>query len=238
MPLTLRIIRFILCLTTVALFISGCGGGVSVKNDSRSLEEVISQAELLIKQKAYAAAADQYQIATLKDPTVGQFYLRRAEVLERIDMDKEARLTYERALKNVPEEDHGHLQIMHRLALVNANHLFRIEDAEDLLQRMPENSVEQIDLAAFLYYQASQYDLSIKLLNKALERVRSADQKALLLYHAALVYVKLEDQKNIFGSLFYSINNAEHLGLIRDIEQLWQELNENPKYRSSIFTEK
>lgn len=237
MPSILRISRFLICLIIAALFISGCGGGVSIKNDSRSLEEVISNAELLIKQKAYAAAADEYQLAILKEPTVGQFYLRRAEVLERIDQDKEARLTYEHALKNVPEEDSGHLQIMHRLALVNANHLFRVEAAEDLLLRMPENSVEQIDLSAFLYYQSSQYNLAISLLNKALERVRSADQKALLLYHAALVYVKLEDQKNIFGSLFYSINNAEHLGLIRDIEQLWQELNSDPKYRTSIFTD-
>ena len=126
---------------------------------------------------------------------------------------------------------------MHRLALINANHLFRIEEAEDLLLRMPPDSIEYLDLSAFLYYESSQNEQALGLLNKALERVRTADQKALLLYHAALVYVKLEDQKNIFGSLFYSINNAEHLGLIRDIEQLWHELNEDPKYRSSIFTE-
>ena len=95
-------------------------------------------------------------------------------------------------------------------------------------ERMPEKSIERLDLAAFLYYQASQYDQSIILLNKALENVTSPDQKALLLYHAALVYVKLNDQKNTFGSLYYAINNAEHLGLIRDIEQLWQEINEIP----------
>jgi len=237
-PLTARITRLALLLCTAALLITGCGGGVTVKNDSRPLEEVVSYAEQLIKQKAYAQAADQYQIAILKDPTIGQFYLRRAEVLERIDHDKEARITYERALESVPEDDPGYLQIMHRLALVDANHLFKIEEAEDLLLKMPEKSIEKIDLAAFLYYQSSQYEPAIELLNKALERVRYPDQKALLLYHAALIYVKLEDPKNIFGSLFYSINNAEHLGLIRDIEQLWQELNEDPKYRTSIFTDK
>lgn len=237
MPFIKSFIRLIIPLCAAALIISGCGGGVQVKNDSRSLEEVITNAEQLIKQKAYAEAANEYQIAILKEPEVGQFYLRRAEVLERIDEDKEARLTYERALKVVPEEDPAHLQIMHRLALVNANHLFRIEEAEDLLLKMPDKSIEYLDLSAFLYYQSSQYEQAIGILNKALERVRTADQKALLLYHAALVYVKLEDQKNIFGSLFYSINNAEHLGLIRDIEQLWQELNEDPKHRSSIFTE-
>jgi tetratricopeptide (TPR) repeat protein len=208
---------------------------VSIKNDSRPVEEVVARAEQLIKQKAYSSAARQYQIAIVKAPTVGQYYLRRAEVLERIDEDREAHQTYERALETVPEDDPDYVEIMYRLALVDANHLFKLDDAEELLQRLPEKSIEKIDLAAFLYYQASQFDLSISLLNKALERVRSADQKALLLYHAALVYVKLEDQKNIFGSLFFAINNAEHLGLIRDIEQLWEEINEDPRNRSSIF---
>ena len=99
---------------------------------------------------------------------------------------------------------------------------------EELLKRMPQGSIEKLHTAAFLYYQAGQPDQAILLLNKALERVRSADQKALLLYHATLIYVQLKDQKNTFGSLYYAINNAEHLGLIRDIEQLWEKINEGP----------
>lgn len=227
----LRVTRSAIILITCALtlLVTGCGGGVSIKDDHRPVEDVVSRAEQLVKGKAYAAAAHQYAIAILKEPTVGQFYLRRAELLERIDEDEDAYQTYRQGLENVPEEDPGHLGIMHRLALINANHLFKIEEAEELLQRMPEKSIEKYDTAAFLYYQASQFDQSIKLLNKALERVRTADMKALLLYHAALVYVKLDDEKNIFGSLYYAINNAEHLGLIRDIEQLWEELNAEPQ---------
>ncbi len=72
--------------------------------------------------------------------------------------------------KMVPEDDPDHLQIMHRLALIDANHLFKLDEAEELLQRMPRKSIEKLDLAAFLYYQASQYDQAITLLNKALER--------------------------------------------------------------------
>lgn len=190
---------------------------------------MVSRAEQLINNKAYAAAAEQYAIAIDKSPDVGRYYLRRAEVLERIDEDKEAHRTYERALKRVPEDDPDQVQIMHRLALVDANHLFKLDEAEELLTRLPARSIEKLDLAAFLYYQASQFDEAITLLNKALEMVRDADQKALLLYHAALIYVALEDQKNTFGSLFYAINNAQHLGLIRDIEQLWQKINEDPQ---------
>ena len=223
-PLLHRTKTFILIASTVVLCLGGCAG-VSVKDDPRPIEDVINRAEQLIQGKAYSAAAKQYAVVIAKDPAIGRHYLRRAEILERIDEDKEAYRTYQQAMEMVAEEDPDHLQIMHRLALINANHLFKLDEAEELLQRMPGTSVERYDLAAFLYYQASQYEESITLLNKALERVRSADLKALLLYHAALVYLKLDDQKNTYGSLYYAINNAEHLGLIRDIEQLWQEIN-------------
>ena len=228
MPRILHIARLTTLLgCTLTLFLGGCTG-VSVKDDQRPVEEVVNRAEQLVQSKAYAAAAHQYAIAILKDPIVGRYYLRRAELLERIDEDKEAQSTYERALEMVPEDDSDQIQVMHRLALIDANHLFKLDEAEELLQRLPGKSVERLDLAAFLYYQSSQYDVAISLLNKALERVSSADQKALLLYHAALIYVALGDQKNTFGSLYFAINNAEHLGLIRDIEQLWQEINVDP----------
>jgi Tfp pilus assembly protein PilF len=212
---------------TATLLLGGCAA-LPFKEDNRPVEAVIDRAEQLIKAKAYSAAANEYAVVIRKAPTVGKHYLRRAEVLERIDEDKEAHSTYERGLKMVPEDDPDQIQLMHRLALVDANHLFKLDEAEELLTRLPPRSIEKLDLAAFLYYQASQFDEAIKLLNKALEKVRDTDQKALLLYHAALIYVKLDDEKNTFGSLYFAINNAEHLGLIRDIEQLWQELNEEP----------
>lgn len=207
----------------------------NIEEDTRPVEAVVQQAEELIKAKAYAAAAKEYAIAIRKSPTTGKYYLRRAEALERIDEDNEAQRTYKRALKSIAEEDPDHLQVMHRLALINANHLFQIDDAEELMQKMPEKSIEKYDTSAFLYYQAHQYDRAINLLNKALERVRTADMKALLLYHAALIYVKLQDQKNTFGSLYFAINNAEHLGLIRDIEQLWEEINKVPEEGGPVF---
>lgn len=219
---TTKVIILLGC--TLVLAFGGCAN-LAPKDDPRPVDEVVTHAEQLIQAKAYAAAAEQYAIVLVKAPTVGRYYLRRSEVLERIDEDKEAYRNYLKAMKMVAEDDPDHLQIMHRLALIDANHLYKLDEAEELLQRMPGASIERYDLAAFLYYQASQYEESLKLLNKALERVTDADQKALLLYHAALVYLKLEDQKNTFGSLYYAINNAEHLGLIRDIEQLWHKIN-------------
>ena len=177
---------------TVTLLLGGCAA-LPVKEDNRPVEVVISRAEQLIMAKAYAAAAEEYVVIIRKEPTIGSHYLRRAEVLERIDEDKEAHSTYELGLKMVPEDDPDQLELMHRLALVDANHLFQLDEAEELLTRLPPRSIEKLDLAAFLYYQASQYNEAIELLNKALEKVRDADQKALLLYHAALIYVKLGD---------------------------------------------
>ena len=181
MPPFLHMTKTILLLgCSLVLFIGGCAG-VSVKDDPRPVEDVISRAEQLIESKAYAAGARQYAVVIAKEPTVGHHYLRRAEVLERIDEDKDAYRTYEQAMKMVAEDDPDHLGLMHRLALIDANHLYKLDEAEELLQRMPGTSIERYDVAAFLYYQASQYDESLKLLNKALKRVRSADQKALML---------------------------------------------------------
>lgn len=226
MPSKRNLTRLIIAIScTLTLLLGGCAA-FAVKEDNRPVEIVISHAEQLVKSKAYAAAADEYAIVISKQPTVASHYLRRAEILERIDKDKEAHRTYEQGLEMVPEDDPDQVQLMHRLALVDANHLFKLDEAEELLTRLPPRSIEKLDLAAFLYYQASQFEEALGLLNKALEKVRDADQKALLLYHAALIYVKLDDQKNTFGSLYFAINNAQHLGLIRDIEQLWQQLNE------------
>ena len=236
MTLFSKMIKNALVFFTASALVA-CGGYVYVDNDQRPVEEVVRKAEELIKSKAYAAAAKEYAIAIQKQPENGKYYLRQAELFERIDEDNLAEQAYERGLKNVPEEDPEHLKIMHRLALINANHLFRIDEAEELMLKMPDKSIEKYDTTAFLYYKASQFDQAISLLNKALERVRTADMKALLLYHAALVYVELKDQKNTFGSLYFSINNAEHLGLIRDIEQLWEEINQDPESGNPIFPE-
>lgn len=222
-------------LTCAILLACGCSSRYVAKDDQRNVKDVIASAERLVKSKAYAKAAREYAIVILKEPNVGKHYLRRTEILERIDEDEEAYEVYQEAMENVPEDDPDRISIIHGLALINANHLFKIEEAEDLMQMLPDKSIEKYDTSAFLYYQSAQYELSLRLLNKALERVRSADMKALLLYHAALIYTKLKDQKNLFGALYYSINNAEHLGLIRDIEQLWQELNEGPGSGDNLF---
>lgn len=214
------------CVLLLAL--AGCAV-MSPANDPRPVTEIIDHAEGLVASLVYAEAAAQYAIVIDKEPAVGKHHLRRAELLERIDADMQAYQTYRQALNKVAETDPDHLAIVHRLALLNANHLSKNEEARDLLKRLPDGSLEKLDLEAFFYYQSGHYKQAIVSLNKGLELAKNFDHKALLLYHAALVYDKLDDRKNAYGSLYHSVNNAKHLGLTRDIEQLWNKLNESPE---------
>lgn len=209
------------------LLLAGCAA-VSPTNDSRSLDELIEQADNLVSQKKYEAAADLYRSIIGKEPQVGRHYLRHGELLERIDRDRDARTVYKLGLEQIGADDPDRTEIVHRLALISAHHLYRLEEAEQLLVSLPNSSIERHDLAAFLYYQTGQYETALELLNSALQKVRKADQKALLMYHASLIYHKLEDEKNTFGSLYHAINLSEHLGLIRDIENFWEEINQEP----------
>ena len=209
------------------LLLASCSS-VTPKSDSRAFDQVVEEAENLVAQKNYAAAADLYRAVIYKEPTIGRHYLRHGEILERIDRDKDARKVYKLALENVAEDDPDHSELILRLAPIDANHLYRLDEAEELLFSLPNSSIERHDLAAFLYYQAAQYEAALELLNKALQQVREADQKALLMYHASLIYHGLGDEKNTFGSLYHAINLSEHLGLIRDIENFWELINEKP----------
>lgn len=211
-------------LLLVALLLAGCAT-LFPPADPRPVEEIVAQAEDLIQRRAYAGAADLYQKAIAKQPENGRYYLRHSELLEALNRDKEARASYRRGIDRATGGTPEHFELMHRLALLSAEHLHDIDTAEDILEKLPGGSVARLDLAGYLYYQANQHELSIKTLNQALERARDNDQKAIILYHAALVYAALKDEKNAVTSLFHAINNATHLGLIRDISALWARVN-------------
>lgn len=209
-----------------ALLLTGCAT-LFPPPDPRPAEEIVAQAEDLVNLKAYAGAAELYALAIARQPGDGRYYLRRSELLEALGRDKEARANYRAGLTKSSKGSPERLELMHRLALLSAEHLQDIDTAEDLLEQMPTGSVARLDLAGYLYYQANQPELAIKMFNQALGLTTDGDQKAIVLYHAALVYDGLKDEKNAVTSLFHAINNATHLGLIRDISALWAKNNDN-----------
>ena len=210
-----------LLLPTLLLLLGGCAA-LSPPTDPRPVEELVAQAEQRIRVNAYAEAADLYARAIGKDAGNSRYHLRRAEVLEALGRYRDARGVYRSGLARAGADDPLRAELIQRLALLSAEHLRDMDTAERLLEQMPAGSVARLDLAGYFYFLGNQHELALKNYNQALALAASADQKAIVLYHAALVYQTLGDDKNAVTSLFHAINHAEHLGLIRSISTLWE----------------
>jgi len=210
-------------LLLIVVLLSGCAALFPV--DQRSAEELAAAAEELVANKAYEQAAELYTKAISQQPQNGKYYLRRSELLEALSQFSKAGACYREGLAKVPADTPEHDEIVLRLAVLAAEHLDDIDTAETLLTQLPGASAPRLDLTGYLYYRGRLYEDAIKRFNQALTMTRNADQKAMILYHAALTYIALEDEKNAITSLFHAINNATHLGLIRDITELWDSIN-------------
>ena len=214
-----------LWLLVALVLLTGCA--VLFPVDRRSAEEVATEAEEQVGRKDYEQAAALYGKAIAKQPQNGRYYLRRSELLESLSLFKAAQDNYRNGLTKVPADAPERQEVIYRLALISAEHLDDIDTAESLLDQLPGASVPRLDLTGYLYYHGRLYEDALKRFNQALSVTKNADQKALILYHAALVYTALNDEKNAVTSLFHAINNATHLGLIRDISELWEKVNVN-----------
>ncbi|TLM68845.1 MAG: tetratricopeptide repeat protein [Deltaproteobacteria bacterium] len=195
--------------------------------DPRPADVIVAQAEELVDRRAYAQAAELYAAAIVKQPDNGSYYLRRSELLEAIGHDKEARVTYREALPRLAKGSSERIEVIYRLALISAEHMHDMELAEELLMQLPTGSLQRLDLTGYFYFLTNQHEESIPIFNQALVVARTGDQKASVLYHAAQVYDALKDEKNAVTSLYLAINNATHLGLIRDISALWTRVSGN-----------
>jgi tetratricopeptide (TPR) repeat protein len=211
-------------LLATGLLLAGCAM-LAPPVDPRPVKELVAAAEDLVARKAYYDASELYAKAIVKEPKSGSYYLRRGELLEAIGQVDKAHTVYRTGLRRVEETAPERLQLAQSLALLSATDLRDLDQAEDLLPILPVGSAQHLDLSAFLYLQTGQTDEALKLLNLALTRTDDANQKAIILYHAALIYDQYQDEKNTFTSLYHAINHATHLGLIRKIEALWMKIS-------------
>ncbi len=215
-------------LALVSLFLIllvGCAP-TTLRNDLRPVAEILDEAESLRVTGDYATAAHLYSVLTSREPTVGQYYLRYGEMLEALGDDAAARKTYRHAILTVPRFTPVHLELMHRYSLLDAKNRFELETAERLQHAMTRGTMEQYDTVAFLLYQSGQYDKALELLEKAMARSYTDDQKGLVLYHLALVHARRQDRANTYGAIYYALQYADHRGVRRDLEALWRELND------------
>ena len=205
------------------LLSSGCA--MFAPTDPRPVQEIVAAAEELVSRKAYHDASEAYALAIAKEPENGRYYLRRGELLEVLAERDMAREVYKKGLKKISETAPERPLLTQYLALLCATDLYDLDTAEELLETLPLGSVQRLDLSAYLYLQTGQDEEALKMLNQALPRAEDPNQKALILYHAALIYDQYHDEKNTFTSLYHAINSATHLGLIRKIESLWMKIS-------------
>ena len=221
MRLLTRVLLASLLLTS--LLLTGCA--MFAPKDPRPVAEIVAAAEDLVARKAYHDASELYAKAIAKESGNGSYYLRRGELLEVLGDVKEARGVYKKGMNNVSATAPEHQLLIYNLALLCATDLYDLDTAEALLEKLPLGTVPRLDLAAFLYLQTGQTEEALKMLNQALPRAEDPNQKALILYHAALIYDQYHDEKNTFTSLYHAINSATNLGVIRKIETLWMKIS-------------
>lgn len=221
MRLLPRVLLASLLLTS--LLLAGCA--MFAPKDPRPVAEIVAAAEDLVVRKAYHDASESYARAIAKETGNGSYYLRRGELLEVLGDVKEARNVYKQGMKNVSATAPEHQLLVYNLALLCATDLYDLDTAEELLEKLPMGSVPRLDLSAFLYLQTGQTEEALKMLNQALPRAEDPNQKALILYHAALIYDQYHDEKNTFTSLYHAINSATNLSVVRKIEALWMKIS-------------
>ncbi|WP_429884390.1 hypothetical protein [Geoalkalibacter halelectricus] len=187
-----------------------------------SAEEHAQRAENFVFHRDLEQAATEYQLAILADPLETAYYLRRAEILEILGRDLEARKTYTDALlDSAPNQDQSDL-LHHRLILLLTLKLAEPQEAAALLPHLPEGAFLYVDASGALALARGQIALALDRFTLAQHLGRDNDEQALALYHVALAYHLLNDEKSTSVALYYAINLAENAALIRDIERLWE----------------
>lgn len=205
----------------LVLFLAGCTALISP--DPQRAADYRLQAETAVTEKDWQGGADLLRKAALHAPTDGALALRQAELLERAGDPRGARKVYRRGLKKVSEESQRQT-LAWRLGLLLSLQLDAPAKARPLLEQISPEDPLRADLLGALALQEGDPRQALAYFNRALAAQPDDQVAATILYHAALAYHQVGDEKNTFGSLFHAINRAEHLGVIGDIERLWDAL--------------
>lgn len=212
---------FVLWLILFLPLLPGCS---ILLPDPLTPEQHLAQAETFKSKRDYTAAAKSVAKAIRKRPADGKLHLKHGEFLEVAGSPERARKTYRRGLETIPDGDPSRLELSYRLLQLLSLKLSALDEARPLLAALPAGSVEHIDAEGCLAYAQSQHQQALRFFDKARELVTDQDMTARILYHTALTYHQLGDEDHAMLALFHAINQAQSLGVRKDIEFFFNEL--------------
>jgi tetratricopeptide (TPR) repeat protein len=209
------------------LLLTGCARD---PDPQASLEELRNRAELLARAGQRAEAAAVLHRAIRLQPYNTALYLRQGEFFEASGAARQAAGVYESARKAVPAEHPDQPELAYRLALLYALPLGRPEAARQLLHHLPPDSPQHHDLLGLLACTNGDGRAALEAFNTALRQPLPSDLAARILFHAALAYQLLGDERNTYGSLYRAVGLTEHLGLMYEMRVFMDEFGRPPDH--------
>lgn len=206
-------------LSGLIMLLSGCAA-LSPRPDVALGRQQRQRAEQLIKGRQYQQAAEQLALAVKNLPLDGETTLRLGEVLEALGHDPAAAEAYRSALTNRATDAN---QLRYRLGLLQSLRLGQLNEAVFLQKEIQTGSFEALDLQGTILIRKGEPRQALILYAKLAKTTQDEGKMAHIAYHAALAYLDLKANDDAFGNLYQAINRASHLGLIHQIQNLWNQ---------------
>lgn len=205
----------------VGLLLSGCAWSAG---SGLTFEQHLARADALVEQRDYLGAAEAVGRAARQRPGGIALYLRQGELLEAAGRPEAARKAYQRGL----EEEGGELaekkELNYRMLLLLALKLADAGGARPLLAQLPAGTPRHLDAQGVLAYADGRYQEALLLFEQARDATAEEDLRARVLYHTALAYARVGDPDLARLALFHAVNQAQSLGVRKDIERFFSRL--------------
>lgn len=200
------------CSATVSETTSPPNSYSSDKSRNSAFEQRLHEAEQSLSREIQAT------------PSETENYIRRAELLEILQLEKEALNVLRQALNSSPTPSQKQ-KLIHRMAVLRALKLGdEAAAAQDLGHLIPE-SLFHLDAEAAVEIARNNPETALRHLSQAAHLAQNYDEQALVLYHQALAFQKMGEEDKAVAALYHAINRAENRTLIKDIERLWEVLD-------------
>lgn len=208
----------------VVILMGGCTLMRTPPTDPAVADDRFFEAEQAIRTGDLQGADGLLQAAEEADPLNPRTYLRLGNLLELAMDPPRAAAAYRRGIAHAQGTSEL-AELAYRCGLLAALKLDDRKLARELLSSLPQNDPRREDLAAALAIAEGDGRTALAHLNQARNHPVTAEQGALLSYHAARAYQLLGDIDHARTALYSAVNLAGRTAIVKDIEQLRNQLN-------------